>query len=106
MRKLVIVAALSAAFVGGAQALEQGGIVISVDEANKSFTCHWGVMDKTYKTTEKTAFRVGAKDGTWSDLKVGASVHVSYHPVGEDRVAYKVEITPPRASIQSGDKSN
>src|SRR5262245_43672506 len=106
MRKLMIAVALSAAFMGAAQALEQGGTVVSVDEASKTFTCHWGVMDKTYKTTEKTVFRVGQKDGTWSDLKVGASVYVTYHPVGEGRVAYKVEITPPRANIQSGNNSN
>jgi hypothetical protein len=59
MRKLVIAAAFSAAFMSGAQALEQGGTVLSVDEASKTFTCHWGVMDKTYKTTEKTVIRVG-----------------------------------------------
>jgi hypothetical protein len=102
MRKLVIAAALSAAFMNGAHALEQGGTVVSVDEASKTFTCHWGVMDKIYKTTDKTVFRIGQKDGTWSDLKVGAGVHVSYHPVGDERVAYKVEITAPRPSAQSG----
>ena len=95
MRKLLIAAAFSAAFTVGANALEQGGTIVSVDEASKSFTCHWGVMDKTYKTTEKTVFRVGQKEGTWSDLRIGASVNVSYHPVGEDRVAYKVEIKAP-----------
>jgi hypothetical protein len=101
MRKLVIAAALSAAFMNGAYALEQGGTIVSVDEASKTFTCHWGVMDKTYKTTDKTVFRVGQKDGTWSDLKVGAGIHVSYHPVGDERVAYRVEITAPRPSAQS-----
>ena len=106
MRRVVIAAAFSAAFMVAAQALEQGGTIISIDEANKAFTCHWGVMDKTYKTTEKTVIRVGQKDGTWSDLKVGASVHVSYHPVGDDRVAYKVEVALPRASVQSDKNSN
>ena len=106
MRRVVIAAAFSAAFMVAAQALEQGGTIISIDEANKAFTCHWGVMDETYKTTEKTVIRVGQKDGTWSDLKVGASVHVSYHPVGDDRVAYKVEVALPRASVQSDKNSN
>jgi len=106
MRKLVIATTFLAAFTAGAQALEQGGTIISVDEANRTFTCHWGVMDKTYKTNEKTIFRIGQKDGTWSDLKVGASVYVAYHPVGDERVAYKVEIAPPRASVQSGKNSN
>jgi hypothetical protein len=95
MRKVLIAAAFSAVFAVSANALEQGGTIISVDEAGKSFTCHWGVMDKTYKTTDKTVFRVGQKDGAWSDLRVGATVYVAYHPVGEDRVAYKVEIKAP-----------
>jgi hypothetical protein len=102
MRKLVMAAALSAAFMNGAQALEQGGTVVSVDEASKTFTCHWGVMDKTYKTTDKTVFRLGQTNGSWSDLKVGAGVYVSYHPVGDERVAYKVEIAAPRPSVQPG----
>ena len=95
MRKVLIAAAVWTAIAGGANAFEQGGTIVSIDDASKTFTCHWGVMDKTYKTTDKTVFRVGQKDGTWSDLKVGASVNVSYHPVGEDRVAYKVEIKAP-----------
>jgi hypothetical protein len=95
MRKIWIAAAAAVLLAGGANALEQGGTIVSVDEATKSFTCHWGVMDKTYKTTDKTVFRVGQKDGDWSDLKVGATVYVGYHPVGEDRVAYKIEIKAP-----------
>ena len=95
MRKMLIAAAVAALLAGHATALEQGGTIVSVDEATRTFTCHWGVMDKTYKTTEKTVFRVGQKDGDWSDVKVGASVYVGYHPVGEDRVAYKVEIKAP-----------
>jgi hypothetical protein len=95
MRKVLVAAAVLAVFTMGANALEQGGTIVAVDEASKSFTCHWGVMDKTYKTNEKTVFRVGQKDGTWSDLKIGSTVYVAYHPVGEDRVAYKVEIKAP-----------
>ena len=95
MRKMLIAVAFAAVFTGSANALEQGGTIVSVDDGSKTFTCHWGVMDKTYKTTDKTVFRVGRKDGTWSDLKAGASVYVGYHPVGEDLVAYKVEIKAP-----------
>jgi hypothetical protein len=36
--------------------------------------------------------RVGQKKGAWSDLKIGATVNVGYHPVGENRVAHEVEI--------------
>jgi hypothetical protein len=95
MRKMLIAAVCAALVAGNASALEQGGKIVSVDDAGKTFTCHWGVMDKTYKTTDKTVFRIGQKDGSWSDLKVGATVHVGYHPVGEDRLAYKVEINAP-----------
>ena len=95
MRKMLIAVAFAAVFTGSANALEQGGTIVSVDDGSKTFTCHWGVMDKTYKTTDKTVFRVGQKDGEWSDVKVGASVYVAYHPVGDDRVAYKVEIKAP-----------
>jgi len=92
MRKVLIAAAFSAVFAVGANALEQGGTIVSVDEAGKSFTCHWGVMDKTYKTTDKTGFRIHGKSGTWSDLKTGVRVNVGYHLVGKDRVADWVTI--------------
>lgn len=94
MHKALIAVAFSAVFLVDATALEQGGIIVSVDGASNTFTVHWGIADRTYKTTDRTVFRVGQRMGTWSDLKIGATVHVGYHPVGKDRVAYKVEIVP------------
>ena len=94
MHKALIAVAFSVVFLVDAIALEQGGIIVSVDGANNTFTVHWGIADKTYKTTDRTVFRFGQRMGTWSDLKIGATVHVGYHPVGKDRVAYKVEIVP------------
>jgi hypothetical protein len=94
MRKALIAAAFWSVFVVDANALEQGGIIVSVDGASHTFTVHWGTADMRYKVTEKTVFWVGQKKGAWSDLKIGAKVHVGYHAVGKDRVAYKVEIVP------------
>ena len=95
MRRTLIATALSAAFVVSAYAKQQGGTIMSIDDAAKTFVCEWQKNNWTYKTTDKTVFRVGQKDGAWSDLRVGATVYVAYHPVGEDRVAYKVEIKAP-----------
>jgi hypothetical protein len=92
MRKALIVAVLSAAFVVSATAKEQRGAILSVDDAGKTFICHWGANDWTYKTTDKTAFRVRGKNASWSDLKVGVRVNVGYHLVGKERVADWVNI--------------
>lgn len=92
MRKALIAAALSAAFLATANAEEQGGNIVSVDDAAKTFICHWGANDWTYKTTDKTAIRVGGKNGAWSDLKTGVRVNVGYHLVGKERVADWVTI--------------
>jgi hypothetical protein len=87
MRKVLIAAVLSAAFLAPATAKEQRGTITAVDDAAKTFVCQWGKKDWTYKTTDKTGFRIRGKDGTWSDLKTGARVNVGYHVVGEERVA-------------------
>jgi len=51
-----------------------------------------GGEDRTYKTTDKTVFRVGTKNGTWSDLKLGERVNIFYRVVGTDRIADRVTI--------------
>ena len=94
MRKVLIAAAFSAAFIVDANALEQGGIIVAVDRAGKTFTVHWATADRIYKATDRTVFRFGQQKGTWFDLNVGTTVNVGYHPVGKDRVAYRVEIVP------------
>ena len=93
MRKmLVTVAAIMFAMTADAWAAKKTGTIVSLDEATKTFICQWGGEDRAYKTNEKTAFRVGAKNGTWSDLKMGERVNILYHMVGKDRVADRVTI--------------
>jgi spermidine/putrescine-binding protein len=87
MRRVLIAAALSAALLATADAKEQRGTIISIDDTAKTFVCQWGTKDWTYKTTKKTGIRISNKDGSWSDLKTGARVNVGYHMAGEDRVA-------------------
>jgi hypothetical protein len=92
MRRILIAAALSAAFVVSANAKQQGGTIMSIDDAAKTFVCEWQKNNWTYKTTDKTGFRIHGKSGTWSDLKTGVRVNVGYHLVGKDRVADWVTI--------------
>jgi hypothetical protein len=66
--------------------------IVSLDPASRTFICQWGGEDRPYKTTEKTVFRVGTKDATWSDLKLGEWVNILYRVVGKDRVADRVTI--------------
>jgi hypothetical protein len=94
MRKALIAAVFSAVFTVNANALEQGGVIVAVDPASETFTVRWATADRTYKTSDKMVIRVGQKKGAWSDLKIGAKVNVSYHPVGENRIAYEVQIVP------------
>jgi hypothetical protein len=90
MRKVLIAAALSAAFLATlttADAKEQRGIIMAMDNAAKTFVCQWNKKEWTYKTTDKTGFRISGKDGSWSDLKTGARVNIGYHMIGDQRVA-------------------
>jgi len=94
MLKALMVAVLSAVFMVAANAKDakQTGTIISVDDAAKTFICQWGGKDITYKTTDKTVFRTGAKDGALSDLKLGVRVSILYRVVEKDRVADRVTI--------------
>ena len=88
MRKaLIAAAALSAAFLATADAKEQRGVIMAMDGAAKTFVCQWNKKEWTYKTTDKTGFRISGKDGTWSDLKTGARVNIGYHMDGKERIA-------------------
>ena len=42
-----------------------------VDDFGETFSRHWKTGDWTYKTSDKTAFRLGCKKAAFSDLKVG-----------------------------------
>ena len=92
MHKILMAAALSAALVVSASAREQTGTIVSIDDMAKTFVCEWNKNNWTYKTTDKTAFRVRGRNGTWSDLKAGVRVNVGYHLVGKERVADWVNI--------------
>jgi hypothetical protein len=94
MLRALLMAVLSAAVIVTAHAknAKQTGTIIKVDDAAKTFICQWGGKDITYKTTDKTVFRSGGKDGTVSDLKEGVRVTILYHTVDKDRVADRVTI--------------
>jgi hypothetical protein len=87
MRRALIAATLSAAFLATADAKEQRGVIMSIDSAAKTFVCQWNKKEWTYKTTDKTGFRKGGKDVNWSDLTTGARVNIGYHMAGDERVA-------------------
>ena len=92
MCNALIAAVFSMVFAVNANAAEQGGTIVSVDRASQTFTVHWATADRAYKASDKMVIRVGKRKGAWSDLKIGATVYVGYHPVGENRVAHEVEI--------------
>ena len=98
MLKALMMAVLSALFIVTANAKDakkdtkQTGTIISVDDTAKTFICQWGGKDITYKTTDKTVFKVGGKDGALSDLKLGVRVSILYSVVDKDRVANRVTV--------------
>jgi len=95
MLKLCLTIVLASAFAcpSGAATIPRG-TVTAVDAAAKSFTCHWRTGDRTYGTTDKTVFRMGRKRASFSDLKPGEIVQVSYHRAGGERVSDRVTIKP------------
>jgi hypothetical protein len=94
MLKALMVAVLSAAFIvtADAKSEKQTGTIIMVDQAAKTFICQWGRKDITYKTTDKTVFKVGGKDAALSDLKDGSRVTILYRTVDKDRIADRVTV--------------
>jgi hypothetical protein len=95
MRKILLATALSATFAmaaNGWAAEQKTGTIVGLDPVAKTFICQWGGEDRAYKTTDKTVFRVGTKNGSWSDLKMGERVNILYRVVDKDRVADRVTI--------------
>ncbi len=92
MRKVLMAAVLSTAFVVSAQAKQQTGTIISIDDGAKSFVCEWKDKSWTYRTTGKTSFRVRGKNGAFSDLKAGVRVNVGYRTDDKGRIADWVNI--------------
>jgi len=69
-----------------------GGTVIAIDDGPRTFTARRRRRAWTYHTTDKTQYRVGGEQGSWSDLKVGARVQVRWHHARGRRVADLVAI--------------
>jgi hypothetical protein len=96
MRKVLMLAFLTmfatTATAWAAAQQRKTGTIVALDNGAKTFICHWGGEDRTYKTTDKTVFRVGPKNGDWSDLKMGERVNILYRVVGSDRVADRVVV--------------
>jgi hypothetical protein len=72
---------------------DQFGVVTAIDNAGKTFTCHWRTSDWTYRTDDRTVFRMGRGAGSWSDLKVGETVQVDSHVETNGQVADLVTIS-------------
>jgi hypothetical protein len=87
-----VAAAMLATTANGWAAERKTGTIVSLDEAAKTFVCRWGGENRTYKTTEKTVYRVGTKSGTWSDLKLGERVNILYRVVDKERIADRVTV--------------
>jgi Cu/Ag efflux protein CusF len=94
MRNALIAALFSAVLTLNANAMEQGGVIVSVDRASQTFTVRWATAERTYTAGDKMVIRVGQKKGAWSDLKPGTKVNISFHPADGNRVAYDVQIVP------------
>jgi hypothetical protein len=107
MWKILMVAmfAVLATLAPAVAAFDPNRIVTAVDYAAKTFSCQAkpGEPSYTYKTTNKTVFRISGKrvrltyiwnKGSISELKVGTTVTVQYHLRGDDRIADRVAISP------------
>ena len=94
MQKTFMLATVAATLASAASAwaAEQTGKIISLDPAAKTFICQWGGEDRFYKTTDKTVFRVGTKNGDWSNLKMGDRVNIFYRMSNKERIAERVVI--------------
>jgi hypothetical protein len=98
MRMIILATFLSVAAVLPASAVtircgDICGDITGVNDTARSFGCHWKKKQWTFKTTEKTVVRAGAKDASWSDMKAGQAVQVEFHQSGHERIADRVIIT-------------
>jgi len=78
------------------------GKVVKVDQNARTFTVQWSAHwlskhgnaahdishERTFKTTDKTAYTVGSNKGSWSDLKKGAHVTVTANAGAADKVQF------------------
>lgn len=97
MRKTFLATAIMIGVAGVANAaspsMHKDGTVLSVDETGKSLTVQSGFADSTFKTTDRTIFRVGTAPSNWAAVKIGDKVGINYHLNGRTRVADEVAIS-------------
>ena len=79
------------------------GDIDSVDTAAQTFTVKHNNETSTFKTDSSTKFKGAGKAITFSDLKVGDDVRVSFTESGTDKTAARVDVvkepsTPPAAT--------
>src|SRR3974377_1850735 len=85
--------AYSAAYHGSARS---GGTVIARDDAGGSFPCLRRNRSWTYHVNDKTRYLIAGRPADWSDVQVGATVHVRWHRRARQRLAAVVSIRPKR----------
>jgi hypothetical protein len=67
-----------------------GGKVTAVNQGAGSFEYHWKGKDWTFKTNDKTLFRIRNQNAGFSDLKAGDAVSVTFHRDANSRFADQV----------------
>jgi hypothetical protein len=96
-----LAAALAAAPASAAPAYHgsarSGGTVIARDDAARTFTLLRRNRSWTYHVGDKTRFLIAGKPAAWSDVQIGAHVHVRWHRRAGQRLAAVVSIRPKRS---------
>jgi hypothetical protein len=97
MRKVFWATAFVMGFAVAANAAmpstQQEGVVTQVNRAGGSFIAQsYAGTNSTFKTTQRTLFRVGTTPTSWAAVKVGSKVGVVYHLDGQSPVADEVVI--------------
>jgi Cu/Ag efflux protein CusF len=93
---LVLVTAISAAAKTSSATSTKyhrtNGDIASIDATAQTFTLKHGKETSTFKTDGSTKYRGLGKTISFSDLKVGDNVRVSYTKTGTDKTAARVDV--------------
>jgi Cu/Ag efflux protein CusF len=93
---LVLVTAVSAAAKTSSSTKSKyhrtNGDITATDPSAQTFTITHGKETSTFKTDGSTKFRGLGKTISFSDLKVGDNVRVSYTESGTDKTAARVDV--------------
>lgn len=96
MRKVLWATVLTMGFAAAVNAAppstQQDGVVTAVNRSGKTFIAQSDSGASTYKTTDRTVFRVGATPSSWAAIKAGSKVGIVYHLDGQNPVADEVVI--------------